>query len=376
MPPKLKYEDVKEESTKRGLILLSKEYKRNNQKLDFMNSEGYKSQMSLANLKFDKQPSYFSKFNDFTLENIQLFLDKRGEGVTLLSTEWVGSGEKLKFRCSCGKEFTRTWEDMYYKTYTVCRECAIVLRGISSRLPLDKVQKRFEDSGLKVKDITQYKGIGEYLEVEDNKGYKGFAAYKHLARGDKMARFDRRVNDKYFIYNLNHWAELNNIDVKVIGYSDKKYHQNRQAVKCVCSCGKIFETSYLGLMYGRYRCPECAKSISYYEKTLQHYLDSLGINYITQYRIPECRNTFSLPFDFYLTEYDYLVEADGEGHYFPCYFNGCSWEQAVDSFRRTKKNDTIKNNFCTDNNRKLLRIPYWDFKNDKYKELITNIIKD
>lgn len=129
-------------------------------------------------------------------------------------------------------------------------------------------------------------------------------------------------------------------------------------------------------MYGQYRCLECAKSVSYYEKTLQHYLDSLEINYITQYRIPECRNTLPLPFDFYLTDYDYLVEADGEGHYFPCYFNGCSWEKAVASFRRTKKNDAIKNNFCVDNNRKLLRIPYWDFRNDKYKELITNIIKD
>ena len=52
-------------------------------------------------------------------------------------------------------------------------------------------------------------------------------------------------------------------------------------------------------------------------------------------------------------------------------------ENAIKTFNSTKKDDKIKNEYCKKNNIKLIRIPYYDFKNNKYKKILyDNIIKN
>lgn len=375
MPNKLKYDDVKKEFTNRGLILLSTEYHRNNQKLDFMNVDGYKSQMSVANLKFDKQPCYFSKFNKFTTDNIRLFLKKKNEGVTLL-TQYESNESKMLFRCQCGTIFERTWMDMQSATYTSCNQCVIKNRGVNHRIALTEVNEVFIKNGYKIMDITQYHNNSSYLEVEDAEGYKGFVTLAYVKNNKRMARYSRKVNEKYFIFNLNHWAKLNHLDVVVLNFSVKKFHSGRQGVRCRCTCGNDFDVLYSNLMRGQYRCSKCARSISTYEVMTKTYLDSLGINYISQYRIDDCRDVLPLPFDFYLMDFDCLIEIDGEGHFFPCCFHNCSIENAEKTFKSTQRHDKIKNDFCKNNNKKLIRIPYWKFQHEEYKQTITNLLKN
>lgn len=375
MPNKLKYDDVKKEFIDRNLILLSTEYHRNNQKLDFMNVDGYKSQMSVANLKCGKRPCYFSKFNDFTTENIHLFLKNKNEGVVLL-TQYESNEAKMLFRCQCGTVFERTWMDMQSATYTSCNQCVIKNRGINRRVPLSEVKYAFEQRGYKIMNILQYHGNSSYLEVEDIEGYKGFISLANIRTNEKMTRYSRKVNEKYFIYNLNHWMKLNHLETKVIDFSTKKFYSGRQAVKCKCSCGTEFDVLYTNLVRGQYRCAKCTRSVSTYEFMMRTYLDSLDVNYISQYRIDDCRDVLPLPFDFYLTDYDCLIEVDGEGHFFPCYFHNCSKEKAEKTFKLTQKHDKIKNKFCKEYNRKLVRIPYWEFQHEEYKQIITNLLKN
>lgn len=87
-------------------------------------------------------------------------------------------------------------------------------------------------------------------------------------------------------------------------------------------------------------------------------------------RFKDCRNILPLPFDFYIPNKNLLIECDGEGHYFPCNFNQCSKEDGIKSFELTKHNDKIKDIYCKSKNIKLLRIPYWEFKTDKWKNKI------
>lgn len=58
------------------------------------------------------------------------------------------------------------------------------------------------------------------------------------------------------------------------------------------------------------------------------------------------------------TEYIICIEYDGEQHYKPINFNGCSNEQAQKIYLELIKNDEIKNKYCLDNNIQLIRIPY------------------
>ena len=94
------------------------------------------------------------------------------------------------------------------------------------------------------------------------------------------------------------------------------------------------------------------------EKKIKMILDKCDINYETEYSFSNCINPKTnkpLRFDFYLPEYNLLIEFDGEQHY--KYTGGWNTKEA---FRERVARDVIKNNFVINNNILLIRIPYWD----------------
>ena len=82
-------------------------------------------------------------------------------------------------------------------------------------------------------------------------------------------------------------------------------------------------------------------------------LEKSNIKYIKENTFIECRNKLPLPFDFYLPDYNTIIEFDGIQHYkaVKC-FGG------EKRFKETKKHDKIKNNYCEKNNIKMVRIKY------------------
>lgn len=100
-------------------------------------------------------------------------------------------------------------------------------------------------------------------------------------------------------------------------------------------------------------CPIC--KLSKGELNIKKFLENNKIEYIPQYRFKDCRDKNTLPFDFYLPNHNVCIEYDGKQHFEPywCDVDGVS-------FNLTKKHDGIKNNFCSENNIKLIRIKYDD----------------
>lgn len=89
-------------------------------------------------------------------------------------------------------------------------------------------------------------------------------------------------------------------------------------------------------------------------------LNNLDINFVEQKIYPDCKDINYLPFDFYLIDYNILIEFDGEQHYFPVRFHGMSQQDAEDNFANVKYHDEIKTQFCRDYNIPLIRIPYFE----------------
>lgn len=104
------------------------------------------------------------------------------------------------------------------------------------------------------------------------------------------------------------------------------------------------------------RCPFCRESKG--EKDILKYLDKHDIKYIRQYRYEDCKDTRTLPFDFYLPDYNTCIEYDGELHYKTIDFYGGDEE-----LKKQQCRDNIKTHYCKNNNIKLIRIPYWELKN-------------
>lgn len=354
-------------------------YKKNNIPLN-CRKNGYYYKISYVNLQAGKTPSLWGISNIDNIErNILRLLDKRKSDSEYISAKIITKSNNrrilVNFKCGCGEKFSMTVDDAIGNKYICCHKCAMKKRGRSQRKGTVKIIEYIESCGYKVLDKHKEYTTQEYIEVIDSDGYLGFVKDAGLHSGKGMSRFDIRSNKKHYIENVNHWCKDNKLSVKCIGFADKKY--TRPALQFQCECGNNFVTSIASFQNGKVLCDECSKRISSYEKIFKDFLDSEDIEYIYQYSINQCRDVLPLPFDFYLPQYDLLIEIDGEGHYHPCYFNRITKEQALATYEITKKHDEIKNDFCKINNKRLLRIPYkyFNFKND-YINLFLHFIKD
>ena len=104
-------------------------------------------------------------------------------------------------------------------------------------------------------------------------------------------------------------------------------------------------------------CPICSESRG--EKFLSLLFNYLQIQFTRQKKFVDCVNLSKgkkcrqLPFDFYLPEYNTVVEYDGIQHFKEVGFWG-----GTKSLETQKVRDEIKNKYCLDNGIKIIRIPY------------------
>jgi len=114
-------------------------------------------------------------------------------------------------------------------------------------------------------------------------------------------------------------------------------------------------------------CPKCRQSKG--ERIIEKLLIENNIKFVSQKRFKGCKNKKTLPFDFYIPQFNVCVEYDGVQHFRPINFNGISQEKSKELFLQTQINDRIKNNFCKKQNINLIRIKF-DESFDKLQELL------
>ena len=137
--------------------------------------------------------------------------------------------------------------------------------------------------------------------------------------------------------------------------------------ECLCECGKIVEISLSDLRSQHTQSCGC-KNISKGEKYIESLLKEYNINYTSQKRFEDCKNIRSLPFDFYLDDYNTCIEYQGEQHYKAIDFWG-----GEESFQYRQNNDNIKKKYCEDNNINLICLPY-TLSNDEIKQVLIDFL--
>lgn len=99
------------------------------------------------------------------------------------------------------------------------------------------------------------------------------------------------------------------------------------------------------------------------KKKITEVLNKYNIKYEREKRFDDCKNKKALPFDFYLPDYNILIEYNGLQHY-----------KDIDIGRTElaliQHRDSIKKKYCEDNNIQLIIIPYWD--KDKIEDILIN----
>lgn len=147
---------------------------------------------------------------------------------------------------------------------------------------------------------------------------------------------------------------------KLTVIEDSTYRNGGKHVlwKCQCDCGNITYVRTSDLIQNRIISCGCVKQ-STGEFLIQKFLDSHGISYEKEKIFDDCINpktNYKLRFDFYLPDYNYCIEFDGQQHFEES--SMCS-----DTLEDRQYRDNIKNEYCIAHNLQLLRISYLEKDN-------------
>lgn len=143
---------------------------------------------------------------------------------------------------------------------------------------------------------------------------------------------------------------------------------------CKCICGEWLVLSYGELVSHHISsCKNCQRK-SRGEYKVEQLLSLASIKYETQKTFSTCRYEDSqclARFDFYLPEYNIIIEYDGEQHF---RYSGSGW-YTEEYWNKRKQKDEYKTKWCQENNIPLIRIPYTEYENLSI-EMIQSLIQE
>ena len=155
---------------------------------------------------------------------------------------------------------------------------------------------------------------------------------------------------------------------ELIAIEPTEQREGRKVVwKCKCSCGKEIYVSSSNLVRGNTRSCGC-HTVSLGESKIQQILSYNSIKFETQKTFPTLKfdNGYSARFDFYLPDYNTIIEYDGKQHF----VQGNGVYDNEEKFTKTQKHDNIKNQYCKEHNITIIRIPYTHYDNIIIEDLL------
>ena len=357
---------IKENLNKWGFRMLDEtQYKNTHTKINLIDIEGYKYYTSYdqirSNLKVGSKLETVGKVNPYSMENLQIYINKRGSNTIVVDKEYHNIRHKINLICGgCGKQYQDSYDHIKFKTYVYCQKCGIERRASTHRHDVEDVKQRLAKFGYKL--LNENFQVIHSLEVEDKDGYRSSCANLYVIESGKG--FIRNHKQNLFTpYNINLYLQKHGILTEVADLTPRHIEVKNDKIGFICNCcGNVFNATFDYVKFnGRVLCEDCNSNISNLEYKVKIYLEEKGVEYVMQKRFPKCRKKRALPFDFYLPKYNYVIEVNGSQHYY----------DNKEYFHLNKKQ------FCVDNNIGYLELPFWLINNppQTYKKKIDEIIK-
>jgi len=361
------------------LEYVSGEYINYHSYLTFRDKEGYYYYNKFQIIIKYEEKSKFEKSNPYVLRNIDLWCTINKKPFRLISTEYKGANNKnLKWKClleNCGEEFDQSWS--HIQNNVGCNYCKGFKVGLSNCLAtknpeLAKEWHPTKNGDLTPYDVTDASNKDIWWQCSKNPKHYWITKVKYRKDGDGCPYCSGRYpTEENNLLNDNHslceeWNYKKN-DKFPNEYTPK----SNQLVWWKCKeCGHEWEAR-INSRNGIHKscCPECRKSKG--EKECNRIFDLRNIYYTPQKTFGDLvgvRNG-SLSYDFYLSEYNLLIEYQGEMH-----------ERFVKGIHKSKKDfdkqlehDRRKKEYALNNGYNFLEIWYWDY--DNIEEILDNYFK-
>lgn len=307
-------------------ILIKKVTNNGKSKYVINDVEGYYYFVDITSIK-EYKLCKFHISNPYTIHNIKLWLKLNNKPFELLSDKYEGNKAKLLWKClkkECNEIFQASWINIISETG--CSYCAGKQVGLSNCLATK---------------------------------YPHFIAEWHPTKNGDLTPYDITYGSEKHV-----WWKCSN------GHEWMQTPNNRTNIKCGCpECNKSKGEEKINTLFIKYNFIKIKQN---------DYDNSTSIDKITnKYFIYQ--STFKdllgignglLSYDFYLPQYNLLIEYQGEQH--ERYIHG--FHKSKKDFEKQLEHDRRKHEYAKNNNINLLVIWYKDF--DSIEEtLINNIIK-
>ena len=178
-------------------------------------------------------------------------------------------------------------------------------------------------------------------------------------RREKLAKTQKQYEEEIFDRFENEYTVIGN------------YINNRSKIKIKHNnCGHIFSIFPSKMLYNLSPCPFCERPTKG-EQRIIDYLDCfMKDEYIYQKYYDGLLgiNDGLLSYDFYLPQYNLLIEYQGEFH------DGTVNNQTLEDFERQQEHDRRKREYAKSHGIDLLEIWYWDF--DNIEDILYNYLKE
>lgn len=282
-------------------------------------------------------------------------MQKTNSNIEILS-KYEKDGIKVKCRCKiCG--FIWDSQPSNLLQGKGCKQCHFNRMKIMRMKSHEQFISELYEINKDIEVLSKYSGAKNKVDCKCLIHNERFSMTGgHLLGGETGCK--ECINIKFHMGGLKSHEqfieELNNINnnIEVLG----KYDGAKSEVKVRClKCGHIWSPVASSLLCG-YGCPCCKRSKG--EEKIEKYLINNNIIFEPQKKFPDLRNKLPLSYDFYLPEYNILIEYQGQFH-----DGSTSMVLKEKYFDKQQKNDEIKRNYAKNNNYNFLEIWYYDFDN-------------
>lgn len=267
----------------------------------------------------------------------------------------------VEIRClDCRRTFKRKPIDM--KRSKRCPYCA--------KESMDSIQRTSHDDFInKVRELVgdeftvlgEYKGTHVPLEIRHNSCGKIISIRPHDFLSGSRCRSCSRTKTTEEFKNEVYQLEGSNYSVIANYIGDSIDILMKHNI-----CGYEFMVRPNNFLQGR-RCPKCKRSRG--EATVERVLINMGIDYTPQVKFDNLSDKNKLSYDFYIPQYNLLIEYQGIQHYKPVQVFG-----GESSYAKQKMHDKLKREYAEENNFKLLEIKYTEKSFNSIKALILSSI--
>ena len=281
-----------------------------------------------------------------------------------------GSNVCVEVLCDfCGEPYYPSFYNHNHKSnkeFDACNNCRTLKSSCST------LEKRANEQFERVVEFCRQ---NDYILLTDKSEYKDGRTpitYECKKHGIKHSRFELMVTGrgcKECWYE--EMAKRQTLQPNYVKEEIEKFNGNKllnaedyigstvRNLRILCGCGREYITSFNDYMSSdAKRCYMCTCRKSKGEFAICQFLENNSIVFMHQHKFEDCKDKLPLPFDFYLPEYNLIIEYNGKQHYEPVdYFGG------QNGFIVQVEHDQIKNNYCENNDIDMLVIPYWDYNN-------------